>query len=260
MFGWLKKWTGGARETDAPPEIHQAPMPEVNPDNTGVRISAPLLFRRPANIDPFETMFGIVRLSRKDETWPSLEAVPLAPLLQVNLTRAPVVPDAVRDLALITIFISKEYSSNPTQIINSQNPDPAATWVLRSYGALEGLTIPRPPINQSRVMPLLGEWGALREEHEVEVLAAPVTTVIDGVEHHTLPYAPPPLTKLGGCPRAMQSAPWWADPALPDIWDFVMQIENETKAGWFGWGSGAACIARSRQRPHLWAIDVQQRL
>ena len=36
-----------------------------------------------------------------------------------------------------------------------------------------------------------------------------------------------------------------------------MQIENELKAGWNGWGDGAAYIARSRERPHLWAIDVQ---
>ena len=260
MFGWLKKLAGGAGKTNAPPEVVLPYPPEVAEASDGVRVSAPLIFRQPANIDPFETMFGIVRLSRKDEVWPSLEAVPLAPLLQVNLTRAPIVPDAVRDLALITVFISKEHSSTPTQIIDSQNPDPAATWMLRSYSALEGLTIPKPPVNRNRVIPLLGEWGALREEHEMESIAAPVTTVSDGAEHHTLPYISPPLTKLGGWPRAMPSMPWWADPALPDAWEFVMQIENETKAGWFGWGSGAACIARSRQRPHLWAIDVQQRL
>lgn len=259
MFGWLRKLTGGAGRTTAPPEIVMAPPLEVEEANDGVRIAAPLMFHQPANIDPFETMFGIVRLSRKDELWPSLNAQPLAPLLQINLTRAPVVPDAVHDLALITVFISKEHGSNPTQVVNSQNPDVAATWVLRSYTALEGLTIPKPPVNKNRVLPLLGEWGALREELEIECMPAAVETIVDGIKHHTMPYALPPMTKLGGWPRTMQSMPWWADPSLPDTWDFVMQIENETKAGWFGWGSGAACIARSRQRPHLWAIDVQQR-
>lgn len=258
MFGWLRKIAGGAGKPQAPPDVVMAPAPEVAQADDGLRIAAPLMFQQPANIDPFETMFGIVRLSRKDEIWPSLDAVPLAPLLQINLTRAPVVPDAVRDLALITVFLSKEHSSSPTRVIDTRNPDHAATWVLRSYTALDGLTIPKPPVNKNRVMPMLGAWGALREEQEVAVIPAQVTTIVDGVEHHEMPYVPPPTTKLGGWPRTMQSAPWWADTALPDTWDFVMQIENELKADWVGWGSGAACIARSRQRPHLWAIDVQQ--
>ena len=41
-----------------------------------------------------------------------------------------------------------------------------------------------------------------------------------------------------------------------DTWDFVIQIENEPKAGWTGWGDGAAYLARSRQRPHLWDLAV----
>ncbi len=260
MFGWLKNWTGGARETDAPLEIHQAPVLESGIDDASVRISASLLFHKPANIDPFETLFGIVRLSRKDDAWPTLNGVPLAPLLQINLSRAPIIPAVMRDLALVTIFISNAHSSSPTKIIDSRTPDAHATWALRSYAVLDDLTIPKPPVNRNRIVPLLGEWGALREErrHDDAHDEAAQVPVNDAINHYERPHVPRPLTKLGGWPQFSRSAPWWADPSLQDTWDFVMQIENEPEAGWAGWGDGAAYIARSRQRPHLWAIDVQQ--
>lgn len=260
MFGWLKKIMGGARVTDAPPELIQAPLPQLEVDHAPVRMVAPMVFRQPANIDPFETMFGIVRLSRKEEVWPSLEGEALAPLIQINLSRAPFVLAVVRDLSLITVFISKAHSPDPTPIIDSRAPDPAATWALRSYVTLDGLTIPKPPVNRSHVVPLLGEWAAVREEvAQDHVPVAEVRMrVVDGVKQYETPRVTPPLSKLGGWPHPAGAAPWWADPALPDTWEFVMQIENEPKANWYKWGRGAACIARSRQNPHLWAIDVQQ--
>lgn len=264
MFGWLKKWMGGARETGAPPHVFEIPVPQREVDDGPVRMAVPLVFRQPANIDPFETMFGIVRLSRKDEAWPTLDGEALAPLIQINLSRAPLAPAAVSDLSLITVFISKPHSADPTPIIDSRSPDPHATWALRSYDTLEGLTIPKPPVNNSGVIPLLGQWGVRREEVERHSEGQPKievrTRIIDGVKHFETPHMAPPLSKLGGWPYPAHDMPWWADTALPDTWDFVMQIENEPKANWYKWGRGAACIARSRQRPHLWAIDVQQPL
>jgi hypothetical protein len=260
MFGWFKKIMGGARETEAPPELIQAPLPKFAVDHAPVRMVAPMVFRQPANIDPFETMFGIVRLSRKEEVWPSHEGEALAPLLQINLSRAPCGPAVVRDLSLITVFISKAHSTDPTPIIDSRTPDPDATWALRSYPTLEGLTIPKPPVNDGRVVPLLGEWVAVREEVAWDHVPTSEVRVriVDGVKQYETPRMTPPLSKLGGWPYPAGPAPWWADPSLPDTWDFVMQIENEPKANWYKWGRGAACIARSRQNPHLWATDVQQ--
>ncbi len=262
MFGWLKKITGGARVSVAPPVSRQGPLPPAaDLSDAGARACAPLVFRKPANIDPFSSMFGMVRLSKRDEVWPALNGVPLTPLLQINLMQAPVVPVALRDLSLITLFISEQHSNVPTQIIDSSNPADGATWALRSYATLEGLTIPKPPVIKTQLRPLLGEWpipvSEPRPDYENTKPVGVITTVIDGVEHYSLPKTRSPRTKVGGWPEATRVMPWWVNGELVDTWDFVMQIVSEPNAGWAGWGGGGAYIARSRERPHLWAIDVQ---
>ncbi|MEP1765719.1 MAG: hypothetical protein ABJJ53_03540 [Sulfitobacter sp.] len=241
----MKKFLGGGRITAPPPYVYSGPaLPAADLSGTAERIAAPLVFAKPANIDPFETMFGMVRLSHKDEPWPVLEGEPLAPLLQINLTHAPMVQGPVHDLCLISIFISEAHSTVPTQIIDSRTPDPSANWVLRSYTTQQGLTIPRPPKRRNHLKPLLGEWGPIGAEARPDY------------ENGGAVLAQPLQSKLGGWPVPLHGKPWWAGAQLNDTWDFVMQVENVPAAGWHGWGRGAACIARSRERPHLWAIDV----
>lgn len=201
-------------------------------------------------------MFGAVRLERKGEVWPSCEGAAMWPLCQINLKAAPIVPRALKDLALVTLFIRGAQGFPATRIIDTQNPDPAATWALRSYPTLEGLTIPRPPAHGSPLSPRLGEWAAAQPDYANHDMSGQVDTgeydISDYEWCQTLDQ-----TKLGGWPATVQSEPWWGYQPTGDTWDFVLQIENEPKAGWYGWDDGAAYIARSRERPHLWAMDVQ---
>ncbi|MDC0135808.1 DUF1963 domain-containing protein [Sulfitobacter sp.] len=261
MFGWLKKLTGGGvREAVTPPPVPVLPPEALSEDDLRLvleRPCAPIVYSKPANIDPFASMFGAVRLSRAGEVWPSFEGAPLWPLCQLNLTQAPFVPDALRDLALITVFIRDNDAHSPTQIINIAEPDPAATWALRAYSTLEGLTIPNVPKHQSTLSPRLGQWADQTADYPNHDMAG---AVVDTAEVDVYAYdwsRTVQQTKLGGWPGTVQSEPWWVHVKTQDTWDFVMQIENEPKAGWSGWGDGAAYIARSRERPHLWAIDVQ---
>ncbi|MCX7567217.1 DUF1963 domain-containing protein [Sulfitobacter sp. F26169L] len=256
MFGWLKKLTGGARKSTAPPVLH-GPLSEDVLRTALARPCAPLIFHRPANIDPFSTMFGTVRLARKDEVWPTYEGAPMWPLCQINLAQAPLRPEALSDLSLLTLFIAPEHAITPTPIINTRKPDPAATWALRSYATLGGLTIPTAPEHGSPLSPRLGEWGDVRADFANHDMAG---HVVDTNANDVYAYEwaqTVQQTKLGGWPATVQSEPWWAYQKTRDTWDYVIQIENEPKAGWQGWGDGAAYIARSRKRPHLWAIDVQ---
>lgn len=248
MFGWLRKLTGGAR-TIAPPPVsdQEVALPAADVYDTAERASASLIFQKPATIDPFACMFGAVRLAHKDEAWPSEDGVALTPLLQINLTQAPVVPAALGDLALITIFVADAGSLMPTPIVDSRNPDPDATWVLRSYPSLEALTIPRPPRSRSPIAPLLGEWGDPQMEMRPDNEKA--ERVETGATHQHAPLR----LELGGWPITAGGVPWWAADDLEDTWDFVLLAENGATAGW----QGAAYIARSRERPYLWAIDVQ---
>jgi len=256
MFGWLKKLMGGARDP-APPPVPHGPLSEAELKQALERPCAPVVFHKPANIDPFTTMFGSVRLERKGEVWPVHNGAPMWPLCQINLTSAPVVPKALQDLALITIFIRDMDAFTPTEIIDTRKPDPAATWALRSYTSLDGLTIPKAPRHGSPLSPRLGEWEDTRADYANHDLAG---HVIDTEHNDVYAFdwcATLAQTKMGGWPATVQSEPWWDYKRSDDTWDYVMQIENEPKAGWHGWGDGAAYLARSRQRPHLWAIDVQ---
>lgn len=261
MFGWFKKRTGGAQEPLAPPAPPppQGPLSEAELKRALARPCAPLVCKNPATIDPFATMFGTVRLARKSEVWPVHAGAPLWPLCQINLTEAPVRPKAVQDLSLLTLFISPDHMAavSPALIINTADPDPAATWALRSYATLDGLTIPNTPPHNSPMSTRLGEWAPAQTDYANHDMADGVVDIAanDLYSHgwcRTLAQ-----TKLGGWPATVQSAPWWHDQPADDAWEFVMQIENEQSAGWNGWGDGAAYLARSRTRPHLWAIDVQ---
>ena len=256
MFGWLKNIMGGARLSGAPP-IPRGPLPEQALRQALERPCAPIVFDRPATIDPFTSMFGAIRLSRKDEVWPEYEGTPLWPLCQINLTQAPILPQALSDLALLTVFISPEHAMAPTQIINTAKADPNATWALRSYTTLDRLTIPKQSAHGSTLSPRLGEWADVTADYANHDVAG---QVVDTTENDVYGYEwckSVQQTKLGGWPLTAQSEPWWGYQKSRDTWDFVMQIENEPNAGWHGWGDGVAFIARSRQRPHLWAIDVQ---
>ncbi|KEJ90301.1 DUF1963 domain-containing protein [Sulfitobacter donghicola] len=256
MFGWLKNMIGGARKP-APPPIPQGPLDEAALKQALTRYCAPVVFTKPANIDPFETMFGAVRLERKGEVWPSCNGTPMLPLCQLNLRQAPLLPKALMDLSLVTLFVAETESYAPTQIIDTQNPDQAATWALRSYTSLEGLTIPQPLRRQNPFSPRRGDWAEAQADYANHDMAG---HVVDTMANDVYAYdwsRTVAQTKLGGWPGTVQSEPWWDDPSSKETWDFVLQIENEPKAGWFGWGDGAAYIARSRQKPHRWAIDVQ---
>lgn len=256
MFGWLKKLTGGARKS-APPPVPRGPLPEADLRLVMERLCAPLVFSKPANIDPFATMFGAVRLERKGELWPNCNGTPMWPLCQINLTQAPERPDALRDLSLITLFISADHARAPTRIIDTAKPDSSDTWALRSYSTLEGLTIPRASTHGSPLLPRLGEWTEPGADYANHDMAGHVIDT-EANDIHAYDWCQTlAITKLGGWPATVQSEPWWDYQSTTDTWDFVLQIENEPKAGWHGWGDGAAFIARSRERPNLWAIDVQ---
>jgi len=256
MFGWLKNMMGGAREPALPP-IPQEPLTQAELIRALKRHCAPLMFRKPATIDPFATMFGAVRLERNGEVWPSYEAAPLWPVLQLNLREAPVIPEALRDLSLLTVFVAPDHTNPPTRMIDTGQPDPMATWAIRSYSTLEALTIPKAPKHGSNLRPQLGEWAPAVIDYANDDVAEQVTdTVANDLPDHERCEALA-QTKLGGWPATSGAVPWWDREPTGDTWDFVLQIGNEPKAGWHGWGDGTAFIARSRERPHIWAIDVQ---
>lgn len=255
MFGWLKKWGGGARKS-VPPFNAKNKLYQSACRDELARPCAPLLFEKPANIDPFATMFGAVRLSLRDETWPVHDGAAMWPLCQINMIEASHRPSALVGLSLTTVFVDAPSDKPLSRVIDTRKSDRSANWVLRSYPTLTGLTIPKISAHSSPLSPRLGEWGDICIDPSSQACgAATGDTETNGVTSKDWSHSVQ-QTKIGGWPAPSQRLPWWAQIKSRDTWDFVMQIANEPKAGWQGWGLGMACIARSRERPHLWAIDV----
>ena len=61
-------------------------------------------------------------------------------------------------------------------------------------------------------------------------------------------------SKLGGWPATIQSEPWWDYRTTPHDFEYVLQIGPEPKSGW---GADSLFLARAKDDPTKWAIDVQ---
>lgn len=86
---------------------------------------------RPTN-QPTESWIGRVFLFKEEEELPlDAQENPMWPLLQLYLPDLPFVPDALKDTAVLTVFISQDLPEPLTQ--NGEN------WLVREYDSLEQL-------------------------------------------------------------------------------------------------------------------------
>lgn len=178
-------------------------------------------------LDPFATNFGMKPLGMPGEAWPDAEGKPMLFVCQLNLTNAPVVPERLADIKLITFFVQPE-----TAELNEEN---GRNWVLRAYKSLDGLT----PMAAPPDAPKVRKGFECRWEESTDAKAA--------------------RTKLGGSGSYIQSEPWWEYRAHPCAPAYCLQINSEEKVG-LGWGdSGTLYIARgtaSGCEDH-WFLDIQ---
>ena len=183
---------------------------------------------------------------------------PLAPLCQFNLTEAPFVPEILRDISLITIFIAEDFYGGETIQARNRNDLSDWIWCLRSYAHIEDLVPLVPPNFASSVRPFEAQWLEAQTDYPT---------------HDTMPIELPPDiddryyeiegietvngTKLGGWPSCIQSEPWWDYRNEGKEFEYALQVDSEEKAGWMWGDAGAAYFARSKRDPNLWAFDWQ---
>lgn len=115
--------------------------------------------------DPKASWLGRVVVGRPDEAWPSYQGQPMVGICQINLTEAPHVPDALKDLRLITVFMAAGDKEWPIDFPLEED-SPGTRWVLRAYDALDEL-IPYPdaPAPPRTIKPCAVRYKLISDHH-----------------------------------------------------------------------------------------------
>lgn len=193
-------------------------------------------FRPPA--DPFTSWFGKVNVAASGEDWPTSAGRPMMPLCQFNMAEVPYVPESLRDVAFLTIFIDQD--ELPIETPNGDG------WLLRAYPSLEGLVPIVPPADHGYLKPFPIRWELIEEDYPCweDAQNTPLTAEVE--EHYYDFFENQKGTKVGGWPSLVQAGLGMAttqegldyravmegDTASPE---YVLQIDTEPKALW-AWG------------------------
>lgn len=205
-------------------------------------------FRPPA--DPFTTWFGRIRVALPHEIWPTDDGKPMLPLCQINCAELPYKPDALSDIALISVFITQ--NELPSDTPNGEG------WSLRTYASLDGLVEIEEPKPTTLIKPFPVRWELIEEDYpiwdDVDIKVPPEVAA----NYYDL-FVNRDGSKVGGCPTLIQSeiywAPWNKHPANPA---YVFQIDSEEKAHW-AWGdAGVGYFGRGTgSATDQWAFEWQ---
>ncbi|MCL4202269.1 MAG: DUF1963 domain-containing protein [Pirellulaceae bacterium] len=206
--------------------------------------------------NPLATHFGLAPVASSEESWPYVGDRPLFFICQLNLTEAPFVPERLRDLALLTVFMDME-----ARRLGRENGD---GWLVRSYATLEGL---RPlAIPAGATVPRGFEVRyELAEDHPV--YDDPELKVVPGFNRNGVHLENIHRTKMGGYASNIQSEQWWwytytpeeMLPGHPSEPRYCFQIASEDKVGLY-WGDNGILYFARGTAPDCetqWFLDTQ---
>jgi hypothetical protein len=177
----------------------------------------------------------------------------MLPLCQFNLAEAPYRPDALADIALLTVFLDPDR-------LGSKGPN-GSGWLLRAYSSLEALApLQQPTGVRWPIKPMPIRWEEIKADYPcwddaVRIEATGKTEMDDWDER----FPNVDATKLGGWPTLVQGEICWAPgnqhPAHPE---YVFQIGEEEKARW-SWGDlGVGYFGRGiGSHSDEWAFEWQ---
>ena len=205
-------------------------------------------FRPPA--DPFTTWFGRIRVALPHEIWPTHDGKPMLPICQINCAELPYKPDALSDIALISVFMGQD--ELPSDTPNGDG------WALRTYATLDGLVEIEEPKPTNLIRPFPVRWELIEEDYpcwdDVDIKVPP-----EVADNYYDLFENRDGSKVGGWPSLIQAeiywAPWNKHPANPA---YVFQIDSEEKAHW-AWGdAGVGYFGRGTgNATDQWAFEWQ---
>jgi len=206
---------------------------------------------------PLASVFGDVRVALQDENSPVFDGTPLWPLCQFNLGDAPLVPAELSDLKFISIFVHPDIIPESREIIDTAETDFSGPMVIRTYESVHDLVDIRRPDTTTPLKPFEIRWlDPVPDYPNHDCLAFDFNMLGLGGYYDQPDAVNVQATKLGGYPGTVQSEPWWDYKENDENFRFVIQLDCEPKSNW-GWGDGAAFLARSQKNPKLWALDIQ---
>lgn len=205
----------------------------------------------PAEPNPLISVFGEVTAACAGEGWPRCCGSPMIPVLQLNLSEAPFVPEGLADVAFLALFVDGVNAPKD----GAPNGD---CWLLRTYGSVEGLSGLAVPADFERRRPRGIRYRLLDHDFpdydDVAEMSLP-DEITDTWEDE---FGAAEGSKLGGWPALLQSEIFWAPnndhPARPQYVFQLARLERITPFSadtvcYFGRGSDTART--------VWALSTQ---
>lgn len=201
--------------------------------------------------------FGKVMLCLPGEEWPSTNGKSMNALCQINLTELPYVPESLKDLEFITVFIGPdEYPNNDANGVN---------WCLRAYRNIENLVPLKQVATDSRIKPFQMKGILVEEDYpswddfsNIEDSELELEEEIE--EEYWDHFNNVEGFKIGGWPSLIQSEIYWAPynqhPINPE---YAFQINTTEKGNWMWGDNGIGYFGRGTNEGCMdeWAIEWQ---
>ena len=190
-----------------------------------------------------ESWIGRVYLYKEDETIPvDSNGKMMFPLLQICLDGLPYIPDSLKGIKVLTVFVSDNI---PVELVGNGN-----NWVLREYKEGDILVNKDLSNNSSPIKPFPLKSRLIEEDYpifdggdipedimeELEEMedSGEITDYYDYTECHS-------EHKIGGYPCYIQSGINWGEG-----YEFVLQIASDEKANLNIIDSGNIYLAKNR--------------
>lgn len=181
--------------------------------------------------------FGGGFVGKAGEAWPEFDGEPAVPLLQVRCDELPVIPDQLKNVALLNVFFTAKTPPPDHQAANGDR------WLIRTYDSLVDLESLKPPGGSSSVHAMPVRWKLSKQDApgwDDACAAGTLSEFVklpDAVDLFFGRYASNLFTKVDGWPSYIQSATGDADA-------FVLQIASEEKPRWILGNAGNIYIFR----------------
>lgn len=178
---------------------------------------------------------GAVRIGTASEVWPrGKDGRPMTPVLQMNIAESPTVPDQLRGVRLLTMYVRSSDDTYCTIYLpgwEGEVPEHGDDWCVRTYRDGEELVEIHPPPGTRLPQPMPMRWefidGDVPDTLTEVVKALYVTRIAWDDKWHR------PGTRLGGWPTFIQGAwpwrPWSAEPGAPT---YIFQVHSGHGVSW----------------------------
>ena len=244
-MGLFSKWF---RKADEKPQKEHPSVAEVFAQIDALRRKASIAeiggFQPPD--DPRSSWFGGHAVGLPHETVPEADGGPMFPLLQVNCSELPHVPDQLRETALFVVWLSQ------TEIpLDRPHGD---GWLVREYPSLDGLQPLDGLTKPSHVKTLPIRWALSEtespdwEEASECVDLESVNSSEEASDEFSSRFSNHPGTKVGGYATEIQHG------TECDA-SFVFQIGSEEKPNWMWVDSGIGYFLKTDEGE--WEFECQ---